>query len=221
MSIQASQIRPLPVASSWHDRCYLDNSVKSSLSLFVFLILIAFAAGKTQARAQTSMIISTADQRIAVFHGDQLVAQYPVSTSKYGLGDRTQSYETPLGIFSVVSRIGEGAPEGAVFKERRMTGEVVRPNAPGRDAIVTRILQLRGLTNGAAHAYDRGIYIHGTPAESQLGRPASYGCIRMRSRDIVRVFAEAPVGTKIAIIKTPIARVLARAAAAGHRFAAN
>jgi lipoprotein-anchoring transpeptidase ErfK/SrfK len=186
--------------------------VKRRLSLFVFFILFTFAAGKTQAHALTSMIISTADQRMAVFHGDTLVAQYPVSTSKYGLGDRSQSYETPLGIFTVASRIGEGAPEGAVFKGRRMTGEVVSPNARGRDAIVTRILQLRGLTGGAAHAYDRGIYIHGTPAEAQLGRPASYGCIRMRSRDIVRVFDEAPVGTKIAIIKTPISRVLARAA---------
>jgi lipoprotein-anchoring transpeptidase ErfK/SrfK len=172
--------------------------------------------GKTEARAQTSIIISTADQRMVVFHGATLVERYLISTSKYGLGDRSQSYETPLGIFTVVSRIGEGAPQGAVFKGRRMTGEVVSPNAPGRDAIVTRILQLRGLTDGAAHALDRGIYIHGTPAESQLGRPASYGCIRMRSRDIVRLFDEAPVGTKIAIIKTPIAKVLARA-----RIAAN
>jgi len=162
------------------------------------------------------MIISTADQRMAVFHGATVVAQYPVSTSRYGVGDRARSYETPLGIFTVASRIGDGAPEGAVFKGRRRTGEVISPNAPGRDAIVTRILQLRGLTGGAAHAYDRGIYIHGTPAESQLGRPASYGCIRMRSRDIVRVFDEAPVGTKIAIIKTPIARVLARAALVQH-----
>jgi hypothetical protein len=168
------------------------------------------------------MIIRTADQRLVVFHGASIVAQYPVSTSKYGVGDRSQSYETPLGIFTVACRIGEGAPQGAVFKGRHMTGEVVAPNAPGRDAIVTRILQLRGLTSGAAHALDRGIYIHGTPAESQLGRPASYGCIRMRSRDIVRVFEEAPVGTKIAIIKTPISRVLARAAASPSRnLAAN
>jgi lipoprotein-anchoring transpeptidase ErfK/SrfK len=188
--------------------------------------LFAIAAAKTQALAEVSMIISVADQKMAVFKNDALVAEYPVSTSKYGVGDRTQSYATPMGIFTVVSRIGAGAPEGAVFKGRRMTGEVVRPNAPGRDAIVTRILQLRGLTSGAAHALDRGIYIHGTPAESQLGRPASYGCIRMRSRDIVRVFDDAPVGTKIAIIKTPIARVLARAAsvqrpAEGRGIAAN
>ena len=194
--------------------------MKSRFSLFLFFISLAIA-GTPLAEAQVSMIISTADQRIAVFHGNALVAQYPVSTSKYGLGDRSQSYETPLGIFVVISRIGEGAPEGAVFKGRRMTGEVVRPNAPGRDAIVTRILQLRGLTGGAAHAYDRGIYIHGTPAESQLGRPASYGCIRMRSKDIVRVFDEAPVGTKIAIIKTRIARVLARAAAVHPPAARN
>jgi lipoprotein-anchoring transpeptidase ErfK/SrfK len=200
--------------------------VKSRVSLFLFFFLFAIATMNNQARAQTNMIISTADQRMVVFHGAAIVAQYPVSTSKYGLGDRSRSYETPLGIFTVASRIGEGAPQGAVFKGRRMTGEVISPNAPGRDAIVTRILQLRGLTGGAAHAYDRGIYIHGTPAESQLGRPASYGCIRMRSRDIVRVFDEAPVGTKIAIIKTPIARVLARApvvrrTAPGRGLAAN
>jgi lipoprotein-anchoring transpeptidase ErfK/SrfK len=190
--------------------------VKTRASLILFLILFAVIAGKTQGRAQTCMIISTADQRLAVLHGKTVVAQYPVSTSKYGLGDRSQSYETPLGIFTVVSRIGDGAPQGAVFKDRHMTGEVISPNAPGRDAIVTRILQLRGLTDGAAHAYDRGIYIHGTPAESKLGRPASYGCIRMRSRDIVRVFDEAPVGMKIAIIKTPISRVLARARHSGR-----
>jgi len=187
--------------------------VKSRVSLSLFSFLFAIAAWSVQARAQVNMIISTADQRMAVFHGSTLVAQYPVSTSKYGLGDRTQSYETPLGIFSVVSRIGEGAPLGAVFKSRHMTGEVISPNAPGRDAIVTRILQLRGLTGGGANALDRGIYIHGTPAESQLGHPASYGCIRMRSRDIVRVFDETSVGTKIAIIKVPISQVLARAKA--------
>ena len=180
----------------------------------------------THARAEYSMIISVADQRMVVFNGAAIVAQYPVSTSKYGLGDRAQSFATPMGIFTVASRIGEGAPEGAVFKGRQRTGEVIPPNAPGRDAIVTRILQLRGLTDGNTHALDRGIYIHGTPAESQIGRPASYGCIRMRSRDIVRVFEEAPIGTKIAIIKTPLARVLARSAAIqrapqGHTLAAN
>ena len=38
-----------------------------------------------------------------------------------------------------------GAPVGAVFKDRRRTGEIIPPDAPGRDPIVTRILWLRGL----------------------------------------------------------------------------
>ena len=36
-------------------------------------------------------------------------------------------------------------PPGAVFHKRRFTGEILPPNAPGRDPIVTRIIWLRGL----------------------------------------------------------------------------
>jgi len=199
-------------------------SVKNCLP-FLFSVLCIFGLGKAAAQAEVSVIVSVADQKMAVFHDGAVVVQYPVSTSKFGVGDRSQSYETPLGIFAVAAKIGAGAPEGAVFKGRRPTGEVVRVNAPGRDAIVTRILQLRGLTEGAAQAMDRGIYIHGTPAESLIGRPVSYGCIRMRSRDVVRLFDETAVGTKIAIVKTPLRDIMARVAvqhaAQGSALAAN
>jgi lipoprotein-anchoring transpeptidase ErfK/SrfK len=104
----------------------------------------------------------------------------------------------------VVAKIGSGAPMGAVFKHRRRTGEVLRPNAPGRDPIVTRILWLRGLESKNARAYERGIYIHGTAEERLIGRPASYGCIRMRSRDIVRVFDSVPVGTRVEVINVSL-----------------
>jgi L,D-transpeptidase catalytic domain len=112
----------------------------------------------------------------------------------------------------VASKVGAGAPQGAVFKSQRFTGEVLRPNSPGRDPIVTRILHLRGLDTGNCRAYGRGIYIHGTPEERKIGRPASYGCIRMRSRDVVRLFDATPVGTRIAIVKTSISRALSHLA---------
>ena len=35
---------------------------------------------------------------------------------------------------------------GAVFHNRRFTGEILPPNAPGRDPIITRIIWLRGLS---------------------------------------------------------------------------
>ncbi len=138
-----------------------------------------------------------------------LIGHFPVSTSKYGLGDRPSSFATPLGALEVAAKVGDGAPTGAVFKGQHFTGEILRPNSPGRDPIVTRILHLRGLEASNACAYDRGIYIHGTPEEWKIGRPASYGCIRMRSRDVVKVFDVVPVGTKIEIVNSPLRQAMA------------
>jgi lipoprotein-anchoring transpeptidase ErfK/SrfK len=141
------------------------------------------------------------------------MGHYPISTSKFGLGDGAGTYATPLGTLEVAAKVGDGAPTGAVFKGQHFTGEVLRPNAPGRDPIVTRILHLRGLDACNSRAFDRGIYIHGTTEEFKIGRPASYGCIRMKSKDVVRVFDSVPVGTKIEIVNTPLRQAMAEWAA--------
>lgn len=47
-------------------------------------------------------------------------------------------------------------------------------------------------------------------AASLLGS-ASYGCIRMRSQDVVRVFKAVSVGTKIDVINAPLRRAIAEA----------
>jgi len=126
-------------------------------------------------------------------------ASFPISTSKFGIGDQPRSYRTPLGTLQVTRKVGQGAPAGTVFKALRATGEVLRPNTPGRDPIVTRVLCLGGLESQTRNAAKRGIYIHGTPEESKIGRPASYGCVRMKSRDIVRLFEAIPVGARVTI----------------------
>jgi lipoprotein-anchoring transpeptidase ErfK/SrfK len=99
----------------------------------------------------------------------------------------------------VAKKIGASAPLGMKFKSRQPTGEIVPVNAPGRDPIVTRILWLRGLERRNANAFSRMIYIHGTPEESKLGTPASYGCIRMRSKDIVQLFNMVGSGAKVIV----------------------
>ncbi len=132
------------------------------------------------------------------------VAVYLVSTSKFGTGDRGGTGETPLGSLEIADKIGDGAPLGAVLKSRRRTGEVVAVDAPGRDAIVTRILWLRGLEAGNEHAYDRFIYIHGTPEERNIGRPVSYGCVRMRSRDVVSLYEAVGKGAQVYIRDVPM-----------------
>jgi lipoprotein-anchoring transpeptidase ErfK/SrfK len=130
----------------------------------------------------------------------EFVKSYPVSTSKFGLGDRPGSKMTPLGTMEVAEKIGRGAPAGAVFKSRKRTGEVLRPNAPGRDPIVTRILWLRGTQTWNRNAFKRYIYIHGTPEEDKIGSRASYGCIRMKSRDVIDLFRRVPKGTRVIVV---------------------
>ena len=150
------------------------------------------------------VIISVPQQRMAVLDIGVLIATYPVSTSKFAIGDAPGSRATPLGELRIEKKIGGNAPSGTVFKNRRPTGEILVPDAPGRDPIVTRILWLRGLEAQNANAYDRYIYIHGTPEERNIGKPASYGCIRMRSRDVVQLYDILGWGAKVTILNEPL-----------------
>jgi lipoprotein-anchoring transpeptidase ErfK/SrfK len=154
------------------------------------------------------IVVSVHDQKLALLEKGNLVATYPISTSKFGLGDRPGSFGTPLGELEVADKIGDGAPPGTVFKDRRRTGELVAVNAPGRDPIVTRIIWLRGREGRNANAYRRDIYIHGTPEERNIGRPASYGCIRMRSIDIVNLYSQVGQGAQVSIINPPLTTVI-------------
>ncbi|HEV7404367.1 MAG TPA: L,D-transpeptidase family protein [Chthoniobacteraceae bacterium] len=168
-------------------------------------VAAAFAASSAAALAQEGLssyqaIVSVADQKIAVVRDGQVVAKYPISTSRFGVGDASGSYKTPLGKLKVCEKLGDRLPSGAVIKHRQATGEVISVNAPGRDPIVTRILWLDGQEPGNARAKDRSIYIHGTPEEKLIGRPASYGCIRMRSQDVIALYNELGVGSTVSIV---------------------
>ncbi len=147
-----------------------------------------------------TIMVSIAEQRLYLFDANgQKVASYRVSTSKFGIGDTRSSYATPIGQFEIADKIGHEAELGAVFRGCRPTGEICAVNAPERDPIVTRILPLRGLEKHNAKALSRGIYIHGTPEERNIGRPVSYGCIRMKSRDVVELFDHVQRGTRVEI----------------------
>jgi len=143
-------------------------------------------------------VVSVADQKLAVVVDGKVYRDYPISTSRYGEGDNWGSWRTPTGLLQIAGKIGASAPAGAVFSRRQVTGEVLPANAPGRDPIVSRIIWLRGLEDGNRNAYKRCIYIHGTPQETFLGRKASFGCIRMRSADVIQVFNWVNVGTPVA-----------------------
>lgn len=171
----------------------------------IAFILIAFCFGScTTVDRRHQVIVSVPEQRMALLEDGAPIATYPVSTSRFGLGDWPGTSWTPLGTLEVAKKIGTGAPSGAAFKDRRWTGEIVPPDAPGRDIIVTRILWLKGMEAQNARAYSRYIYIHGTPEERNIGLPMSYGCIRMRSRDVIELFDIVGAGATVRIENAPL-----------------
>ena len=175
----------------------------------IALIISSCAAPDTQHH----IVISTREQKLALLDRDNLIAIYPVSTSKFGLGDWPGSSCTPQGELEIAEKIGDQAPPGAVFKDRRRTGEIVAPDSPGRDPIVTRILWLRGREPQNANAFARDIYIHGTPEERNIGLPVSYGCVRMRSSDIINLYEIVGPGAEVKIVNALLALVIPALAA--------
>ncbi len=174
----------------------------SRLITVLSLILIIFDGLAADASTvSTEVIVSVPDQCLALVDRGHLIARYPISTSKFGIGDSAGSYRTPLGTLFVSAKFGDKLPPGAVIKNRAPTGEVVGVDAPGRDAIVARVIWLRGMEAQNRGARDRCIYIHGTPEERRIGKPASFGCIRMRSRDVIALYDSVHIGTHVTIVQ--------------------
>jgi lipoprotein-anchoring transpeptidase ErfK/SrfK len=169
---------------------------------FLFVLLGTFASRAST--LSTEVIVSLPDQVLALVDRARLIARYPISTSKFGIGDSAGSYRTPLGTLFVSAKFGDNLPPGAVIKNRVPTGELVTANAPGRDPIVARVIWLRGMEAQNRGARDRCIYIHGTSEERRIGKPASFGCIRMRSRDVIALYSSVHIGMHVSITRKHI-----------------
>ena len=173
-------------------------------TLLAFSILLVTARMSFAQSVATEIVVSVPDQQLALIDRGRLISKFPISTSKFGLGDGNGTYRTPLGVLFVSAKFGDHLPAGAVIRNRVPTGEIVNPNAPGRDAIVSRVIWLRGMEQQNRSARDRCIYIHGTPEERLIGRPASFGCIRMRSRDVIALYDYAHIGMHVTITERRI-----------------
>ena len=148
--------------------------------------------------AQAKIDISVSKQRLTLKLGQKKFGAYPISTSRFGLGTEEGSMKTPTGRFRIAEKIGDGMPLGTVFKNRRRV-KATKKLTRSEDLIMTRILWLDGLDPGNANTRERYIYIHGTNHEASLGKPASHGCIRMRSTDLLEVYELVDVDTPVAI----------------------
>jgi L,D-transpeptidase-like protein len=177
-------------------------------TLLSLSILLAMAGVSSALSPAAEIFVSVPDQELALLDRGKVVARYPISTSKFGIGDGIGTYRTPLGTLFVSGRFGDHLTSGAVIKSRVATGQIVDANAPGRDAIVSRVIWLRGKEDQNRAAHDRCIYIHGTPEERRIGKPSSFGCIRMRSKDVIALYGFAHVGMHVTITQKRVADLL-------------
>ena len=156
--------------------------------------------------------IEIASQTLSLLdHGDEILKEYPISSSRYGPGEKNGSFRTPRGLHRIRAKIGENMPDNTVFVKRRPTGEIyseaLSEQFPERDWILTRILWLSGLEpgfnrHGEVDTMRRYIYIHGSPDSALMGKPGSHGCIRMHNHDIVDLFDRVEVGIKVEILES-------------------
>ena len=79
------------------------------------------------------IVVDVGRQTLRVMDGASMTAEFPVSTSRFGLGCEEGSFRTPTGRFVVRAKIGQGAPAWTVFRARESTGELA---VPGGEASV-------------------------------------------------------------------------------------
>jgi hypothetical protein len=154
--------------------------------------------------------VDVSEQSLSLFLRDSLIRRYPVSTSKFGIGNLENSFQTPLGWHRIREKIGQDEPIGAIFTARKSTQKQAviftdSTDAPN-DLITTRILRLEGCEpgfnqGGNRDSYHRCIYIHGTQEEGLIGSPASHGCIRMKNKDIIDLFNRVNENIFVKIVK--------------------
>ena len=154
-----------------------------------------------------SIKVNISKQMLTLYDDNQqLVSEYPVSTSKYGIGNQEGSFKTPLGQHQICEKIGDSMSEDEVFIGRQPQGRLTELQAQGRelpaDIITARILRLHGMQPGVNQgrgidSYERYIYIHGTADEEHISEPVSHGCIRMRNQDVIDLYEKVRLNTNV------------------------
>jgi lipoprotein-anchoring transpeptidase ErfK/SrfK len=123
-------------------------------------------------RIKRVIVVSIPDRKLAVLEGNDVIASFPVAVG-------AAVSPSPTGEFEIVSRVANPTyyHPGTVIPS-------------GKDNPVgTRWL---GLSR-------KGYGIHGTNAPRSIGRAASHGCIRLRNRDMEKLFPLVRVGDVVQI----------------------
>ena len=152
--------------------------------------------------------INIPKQELYFSQNNEKILTFPVSTSKYGVGNKEGSFKTPPGIHRISEKIGDRVEPCTIFKKKKNTGKiaVINNTNNSKDLITTRIIILEGIEPGinkgkGIDSKVRNIWIHGTQEEKSIGKPASHGCIRMKNNDIIELFDLVDINTLVEIIE--------------------
>lgn len=149
--------------------------------------------------------VSIRDQRFRLIEAGRIIWEVACSTAAKGAGSKVNSFKTPLGWHRVKEKAGTGEPIGRVFRERKATRELWHPGDKVKeDLVLTRVLALDGEEPGAnkggdVDSFARGIYIHGTNDEANIGKPVSHGCVRLTNENAVKAYDLIPESTLVLI----------------------
>jgi len=144
--------------------------------LAVFILALAIPAlSQTAARPAHSnrvVLVSIPDRKLAVIEDGAVIATFSVAVG-------TAASPSPTGEFQIVSRVSN-----PTYYRPGMVIPSGKDNPVG-----TRWVGLS----------QKGYGIHGTNAPRSVGRAASHGCIRLRNRDMERLFTMLRVGDVVEI----------------------
>jgi lipoprotein-anchoring transpeptidase ErfK/SrfK len=144
----------------------------NAVALAVTVLSIPTMAQTSDSSSSRSVVISITDRKLAVVEGEVVTAIFSVAVG-------AAVTPSPTGEFRIVSRVSNPA---------YYRPGVIIPSGKN-NPVGTRWM---GLSL-------KGYGIHGTNIPSSIGRAASHGCIRLRNRDIERLFAMLQIGDRVEI----------------------
>ncbi|UCF36189.1 MAG: L,D-transpeptidase [Acidobacteriota bacterium] len=139
------------------------------------------------------VVINTAANRLYLFKNGELQMEAVCSTGSGQTlisGDRSWTFETPRGEFSIRSKTANPVwrkPDWAFLEE----GEAI----PADDGERLEY----GVLGEYALGIGNGYFIHGTLYTRMLGKNVTHGCVRLDSKELIQLAKTVPIGTKVYI----------------------
>ncbi len=123
------------------------------------------------------LVVKLGERRVYVYEGDRVKVSYPIAVGKSG-------WETPVGTYNVFS-----LEKDPIFKSFK-SGRIIMPGPD--NPLGPRWIGI--WTDGKTQ-----LGFHGTNQEELIGQAVSHGCIRMRNRDVLALFEQVEMGTRVIV----------------------